>query len=80
MQKNFRTLLRLIDMIICPACQACKSMVIDSKDHKRGTGIRRRRKCKECGITFATIELVISRGPITKGGVKAAFENYNGHE
>lgn len=59
-------------MIICPACQTTSTQVIYSRDHKRGSGIRRRRKCKVCGETFATLELVISRGPITKGGVNAA--------
>ena len=75
--KNFRTKARMIDMIICPSCQTTSTQVIESRDHKRGgSGIRRRRKCKVCGETFATLELVISRGPITRGGVKSALEDY----
>lgn len=43
------------DGIKCPSCSG-KSMVVDSRPHKKG--IKRRRSC-ECGHRFSTLETVL---------------------
>ncbi len=40
----------------CPNCGSLKDKVIDTRQSKDGTVIRRRRECLECGFRFTTYE------------------------
>jgi len=40
----------------CPFCNNYFTTVIDSRETKDGTEVRRRRKCLECDKRFITIE------------------------
>ncbi len=40
----------------CPQCGSFKDKVVDSRQSKDGTVIRRRRECLECGYRFTTYE------------------------
>lgn len=40
----------------CPQCGSLKDKVVDSRQSKDGTVIRRRRECLECGYRFTTYE------------------------
>lgn len=40
----------------CPFCSYADSRVIDSRSVDKGTSIRRRRECPECGRRFTTYE------------------------
>ncbi len=40
----------------CPQCGSLSDKVIDSRQSKDGTVIRRRRECLECGYRFTTYE------------------------
>lgn len=41
---------------LCPECGK-RTSVIDSRPHKNGGWIRRRRSCADCGFRFTTLEL-----------------------
>jgi transcriptional repressor NrdR len=58
----------------CPYCQSENIMVLDTHD-TRGE-VRRRRKCKECGQRFSTIERPLLATPliIKKDGTREEFE------
>lgn len=47
----------------CPACGAAKDRVkvLDSRPSDRGTCIKRRRECQECGHRFNTVESLDAR-------------------
>lgn len=45
----------------CPFCGAPDSRVIDSRDVRDGTSVRRRRECGRCGRRFTTYETVEMR-------------------
>ena len=44
----------------CPKCQQNNDTVIDSREARDGTSIRRRRVCQECEHRFTTYEEVQS--------------------
>lgn len=58
----------------CPYCQSDNIMVLDTHD-TRGE-VRRRRKCKECGQRFSTIERPLLATPliIKKDGTREEFD------
>lgn len=58
----------------CPYCQSENIMVLDTND-TRGE-IRRRRKCKDCGQRFSTIERPLLATPmiIKKDGTREVFD------
>lgn len=43
----------------CPKCHTNDDKVIDSREAREGTAIRRRRVCQQCGHRFTTYEEVI---------------------
>lgn len=43
----------------CPKCQTNNDKVIDSREAREGTAIRRRRVCQDCGYRFTTYEEVV---------------------
>lgn len=45
--------------IPCPRCHHPRSIVLDSRSHEDGEGIRRRRECLRCHFRFRTLELLI---------------------
>ena len=45
----------------CPKCQSCQTTVSDTRHTSKG--IRRRRKCLECGERFSTYEMYVSNKP-----------------
>lgn len=42
----------------CPKCGSTEDKVIDSREAKEGTSIRRRRECQTCWHRFTTYEMV----------------------
>lgn len=42
--------------MLCPACGASDTRVIDSRPAENGASIRRRRECEACGNRFTTYE------------------------
>ncbi|MGD2061685.1 MAG: transcriptional regulator NrdR [Acidimicrobiia bacterium] len=42
--------------MLCPACGASETRVIDSRPAENGSSIRRRRECEGCGYRFTTYE------------------------
>lgn len=58
----------------CPYCQSDNIMVLDTND-TRGE-VRRRRKCKDCGQRFSTIERPLLATPmiIKKDGTREVFD------
>lgn len=42
--------------MLCPACGAAETRVIDSRPAESGVSIRRRRQCEACGQRFTTYE------------------------
>lgn len=42
--------------MLCPACSASETKVIDSRPAEAGQSIRRRRECEQCGHRFTTYE------------------------
>lgn len=61
--------------LACPACQHCKSRVIESRGAVGGY-IRRRRRCFECDRRYTTYEQIAPSSPlkvIKRGGHRVAF-------
>lgn len=48
-------------MIYCPKCAGC-TVSYDTREHPTDNAQVRRRKCKECGFRFKTIENIINKG------------------
>lgn len=44
-------------MLVCPKCQSPRLLVCDSRSWKNNDYFSRRRKCKECGHRFSTVEI-----------------------
>jgi transcriptional repressor NrdR len=42
--------------VLCPACRADETKVVDSRLAAEGTAVRRRRECLSCGHRFTTFE------------------------
>lgn len=45
-------------MLLCPKCQGQHLSVVDSRNRKDNEYVYRRRKCKDCGYRFPTVEIV----------------------
>lgn len=73
--------------MLCPACDATETRVIDSRPVEAGRAIRRRRECEACGHRFTSYErleprlVVVKRSGLTEAfstaklasGISAAF-------
>lgn len=63
----------------CPRCKHADTRVVDSRIVRKGTAVRRRRKCDECGYRFTTYEQVQLEDAqlfvIKKDGVRQAFDS-----
>lgn len=73
--------------MLCPACDASETRVIDSRPVEAGRAIRRRRECEVCGHRFTSYErleprlAVVKRSGLTEpfstaklaSGISAAF-------
>ena len=59
----------------CPFCQSDSSKVIDTAHDKRG-GVRRRRKCSDCGDRYTTYERAVKSLPflIKQDGRREQFD------
>ncbi len=59
----------------CPFCGNLEDKVIDSRQSKEGTEIRRRRECLECGRRFTTYEKIEETTPliVKKNNQREAF-------
>ncbi|MDY7083249.1 MAG: transcriptional regulator NrdR, partial [Halobacteria archaeon] len=40
----------------CPNCGYDNCKVVDSRTTEKGTAVRRRRECDDCGVRFTTYE------------------------
>ena len=56
----------------CPYCQHAEDRVVDSRETREGTVIRRRRECQECSRRFTSYERIDeinrSRDPVAGAG------------
>ena len=61
----------------CRQCQHSESKVLESRESKDGTTIRRRRECMECGYRFTTFERTEERPiyVIKRDGTRELFSN-----
>lgn len=59
----------------CPFCQSDDTSVVDSREIREGSEVRRRRHCVQCQQRFTTYEKVEQAYPwvIKKDGVRQAF-------
>lgn len=59
----------------CPFCEATEDRVIDSRENKEATAIRRRRQCLSCGRRFTSYERIdeIPYMVVKKGGQRESF-------
>lgn len=46
----------------CPKCSAKDTRVVDSRVHRNGLAIRRRRMCQICDFRFSTTEEIVREG------------------
>ena len=44
--------------MLCPNCKTSRDKVLDSRESKDCTSIRRRRQCLNCGYRFSTLEVL----------------------
>ena len=51
--------------MMCPKCGSVHSEVIDSRLSPNNS-TRRRRWCKDCGIRFSTVEIIVEEHEATK--------------
>ena len=60
----------------CPFCSSRKDRVIDSRESKEGSAIRRRRQCHHCGRRFTSYERIeeVPHRVIKKGGERERFD------
>jgi transcriptional repressor NrdR len=60
----------------CPYCQKADSQVIDTRETPDSDGIRRRRRCANCGQRFTTYERVqpVSLVIVKKEGVREPYD------
>lgn len=52
----------------CPECKSNQLVVVDSR--AKSDGIRRRRKCLDCGARFPTFEAILDKYRKDKGRSK----------
>jgi transcriptional repressor NrdR len=60
----------------CPKCSSSQDKVIDSREAREGSAIRRRRECMKCGFRFTTYEIV-EREELRVVKRNGARENFN---
>ena len=60
----------------CPVCRNPSTKVLDSREGRDGTSIRRRRLCNACGHRFTTRERIEETLPtvVKRGGQKQPFD------
>jgi transcriptional repressor NrdR len=60
----------------CPYCGHQRDKVVDSRESKEGSSIRRRRQCGECGRRFTSYERIeeIPYMVVKKGGNRERFD------
>jgi transcriptional repressor NrdR len=60
----------------CPYCGHLRDKVVDSRESKEGTAIRRRRECQDCGRRFTSYERIdeIPYMVVKKDGSRERFE------
>ncbi|MBK8093554.1 MAG: transcriptional repressor NrdR [Verrucomicrobiaceae bacterium] len=60
----------------CPKCGSSQDKVIDSREAREGSSIRRRRECMKCNFRFTTYE-IIEREELRVVKRNGARENFN---
>ncbi|HET6583494.1 MAG TPA: transcriptional regulator NrdR [Nannocystaceae bacterium] len=60
----------------CPVCRNPNTKVLDSRDGRDATSIRRRRTCEGCGHRFTTFERIEENLPVVikRGGTRQPFD------
>lgn len=60
----------------CPRCSSTQDRVLESRQNKDGTSIRRRRECLECGFRFTSYEKIEEKPIIVikKDGSEQPFD------
>jgi transcriptional repressor NrdR len=60
----------------CPVCRNPNTKVLDSRDGRDATSIRRRRQCEGCGHRFTTFERIEENLPVVlkRGGMRQPFD------
>ena len=49
-----------MSMILCPVCKSPESKVVEHFDYDGG--VRRRRRCDQCGCRYTTMEIAVPDG------------------
>lgn len=62
--------------MLCPVCRSASTKVLDSRDGRDGSSVRRRRSCNACGHRFTTHERIEETLPfvVKRDGSKQAFD------
>lgn len=62
--------------MLCPVCRSASTKVLDSRDGRDGSSVRRRRSCNACGHRFTTHERIEETLPVVikRDGSKQAFD------
>ncbi len=62
--------------MLCPVCRSASTKVLDSRDGRDGSSVRRRRSCNACGHRFTTHERIEETLPVVikRDGTKQAFD------
>jgi transcriptional repressor NrdR len=62
----------------CPFCACMEDKVVDSREGKEGTSIRRRRECQQCGRRFTSYERIeeIQFMVVKKDGKRELFDRH----
>jgi transcriptional repressor NrdR len=62
--------------VLCPVCRSASTKVLDSRDGRDGSSVRRRRSCNACGHRFTTHERIEETLPVVikRDGSKQAFD------
>ena len=62
----------------CPFCEKAADKVVDSRESKEGSAIRRRRECLNCGRRFTTYERIdeVPYLVVKKDGRREKFERH----
>lgn len=60
----------------CPVCRNVNTKVLDSRDGRDATSIRRRRQCEGCGHRFTTFERIEENLPVVvkRSGTRQPFD------
>jgi len=62
--------------VLCPVCRSASTKVLDSRDGRDGSSVRRRRACNACGHRFTTHERIEETLPVVvkRDGSKQPFD------